>query len=539
MDRKSFLGDVGLLLFGYTALPSLAWSSAPLSVSYADQLQLCEATIEELQEYMKTGKYSAMKLTQFYLDMIASFDKNGPHLNSVIELNPDAIAHAKKSDEERRKGITKGALHGIPILIKDNIDTADKMHTTAGALALQDNIAVKDAFLVTKLRASGAIILGKTNLSEWANFRSTRSVSGWSSRGGQTNNPYSLDRNPCGSSSGSAAAVSANLCAVSIGTETNGSIHCPSSVNGVVGIKPTVGLVSRSGIIPISKTQDTAGPITRTVQDAAIVLTAIAGSDPGDPVTLNNKNSAIDYTQFLKKDSLKGKRIGVEKNFLSGGHESVLELYKEAIELMQKQGATIVEVEFLNAFNRLGIQATKVLQYEFKDGVNQYLSTARSAMKNLADVIRFNNEHAAVAMPFFRQEILEASEAKGSLEEKEYIDALAKYEEARKLYADFFSNQQLDAICGPSNGAAWCTDLVNGDRFSGYGMYGPAAVCGNPSVNVPMGFVHDLPIGLAFLGKAYSEDVLIGLAYAYEQASHKRRQPGFEKSVTAMNKSAS
>lgn len=525
MHRKSFLANIGLVVSGYTLFPSviLANNSAICSTVSADLIR--EATIDQLQQLLTTGKITSVQLTQLYLNRIAANNNKGPMLNAVIELNPDALSIARKCDLERGQRKTCGPLHGIPVLIKDNIDTGDKMHTTAGALAIQDNIASQDAFLVTKLREAGAVILGKTNLSEWANFRSTRSVSGWSSRGGQTKNPYSLDRNPCGSSSGSGAAVSANFCVVAIGTETNGSIHCPSSVNGIVGIKPTVGLVSRSGIIPISKTQDTAGPMARTVRDAAIVLTSIAGVDSADSATLVSPRKTIDYTSFLKVEALAGKRIGVEKSFLTGGHESILSLYRDAVAVLKQRGATVIEVDFLSAFNKLGIQATKVLQYEFKDGVNAYLSTANSAVKTLSDVIRFNKEHADKAMPFFQQEILEASEARGNLNEKDYLDAVSRYADARKFYAEFFSSQQLDAICGPSNGAAWCTDLVNGDKFSGYGMYGPAAVCGNPSVNVPMGFVHGLPVGLAFLGTAFQEGPLIGLAYAFEQATLHRREP--------------
>jgi len=523
MKRRTFLADTGLFLTGYATLPALI----DLNKWVPDSLDFREATIDQLQEYMRAGKCTAVQLTRYYLDRIAAFDKSGPRINSVIELNPDVIALAKQCDRERRKGMVRGPLHGIPVLLKDNIDTGDKMHTTAGSLALQDNRASADAFLVAKLRAAGAVILGKTNLSEWANFRSTRSVSGWSSRGGQTNNPYATDRNPCGSSSGSGAAVSANFCAVAIGTETNGSIHCPSSVNGVVGIKPTVGLVSRTGIIPISHTQDTAGPMTRTVRDAAIVLSAIAGQDPSDSATLSNRSAAVDYTTYLRADHLSGKRVGVEKSFLTGGQESVLTLYKNAIVQLEKQGATVVEVDFLGPFNRLGMQAVKVLQYEFKDGVNKYLAKANSKMKSLADVIKYNHEQAAIMMPNFKQEMLEACQAKGGLEEKDYIDAVSRYAVARKFYTEFFSEMQLDAICGPSNGAAWCTDPVNGDRFSGYGMYGPAAVCGMPSINVPMGFVQGLPIGLAFLGKAFQEGELIGVAYAYEQATNHRRPPGF------------
>lgn len=532
MNRKSFLTDIGLVVSGYAFLPSVVFANDTVVTSAISADLIREATVEQLQKLLNTGKISCTQLTQLYLDRITAYNKKGPGLNAVIELNPDALTIARQCDAERKRNRKLGPLHGIPILIKDNIDTGDKMHTTAGALALQDNIATKDAFLVAKLRAAGAVLLGKTNLSEWANFRSTRSVSGWSSRGGQTKNPYSLDRNPCGSSSGSGAAVSANFCAVAIGTETNGSIHCPSSVNGVVGIKPTVGLVSRSGIIPISKTQDTAGPMTRTVRDAAIVLTTITGVDPADPAFASSPSVSVDYTSYLNTDSLAGKRIGVEKSFLTGGHESVLALYKDAIAVLKQKGATVVEVEFLSAFNRLGIQATKVLQYEFKDGVNAYLSKANSATKTLADVIRYNKQYASKAMPFFQQEILEASEAKGSLSEKDYLDALARYADARKFYAEFFSSQQLDAVCGPSNGVAWCTDLINGDRFSGYGMYGPAAVCGNPSVNVPMGFVHGMPIGIAFLGTAFQEGPLIGIAYAYEQATKHRREPQFAANVS-------
>jgi amidase len=527
MNRKSFLVHTGSLFSGFAVIQPIWGTANPLFADFVALPQIREATIDQLQEYMRTGKCTALQLTQYYLDRIAAFDKKGPTVNSVIEINPDALLLAKASDEDRKKGNIRGALHGIPILIKDNIDTGDKMHTTAGALALQDNRASSDAFLVRQLRAAGAVILGKTNLSEWANFRSTRSVSGWSSRGGQTRNPYSLERNPCGSSAGSAAAVSSNFCAVAVGTETNGSINCPASVNGVVGIKPTVGLVSRSGIIPISSTQDTAGPLTRTVRDAAILLTAMTGVDPNDPSTQIESKAAVDFTQYLKANALAGKRIGVEKNFLTGGHERVLALYKNAIELLRQQGAIVVEVEFLNAFNRLGIQASKVLQYEFKDGVNKYLASANSVVKSLEGVIRFNSEHKATAMPYFQQELLEASQAKGGLEEKDYLEAVSKYAQAKKFYADYFAGQQLDAICGPSNGAAWCTDLVNGDRFSGYGMYGPAAITGSPSINVPMGFVHGLPIGLAFMGKAYQEGDLIGIAYAYEQSSGHRREPLF------------
>lgn len=524
MRRKDFLTHSAIVATGYSLFSKLA-SAAPAHYGVNSKFLLNEYTTEMLQELMQKGKYTAVQITRMYLDRIAAIDKRGPMLNAVIELNPDALSIARQCDEERKMGKVRGPLHGIPVMIKDNIDTADKMMTTAGALALMNNRAEKDAFIVTKLREAGAVLLGKTNLSEWANFRSTRSVSGWSSRGGQTRNPYSLDRNPCGSSSGSAAAVSANLCAVTIGTETNGSINCPASVNGVVGIKPTVGLVSRSGIIPISITQDTAGPITRTVRDAAIVLSAITGKDHNDPITVSNRTTSIDYTRFLNTESLSGKTIGVEKSFLSGGHEDVLDLYKKAIGQLKSKGAKIVEVDFLSAFGKIGVPAIKVLQYEFKDGVNKYLASAKAPVKNLAEVIQYNKDHAEQAMPYFKQELLELCQAKGSLDEKDYTDALSKYEEAKKFYHDFFASNGLDAICGPSNGAAWCTDLVNGDKFSGYGMYGPAAVCGCPSINVPMGFVHGLPVGMAFMGKAYMDGELIGIAHAYEQVSKNRAEP--------------
>jgi amidase len=408
------------------------------------------------------------------------------------------------------------------------MDTADKMMTTAGALALEGNYATKDAFIIQQLRAAGAVLLGKTNLSEWANFRSTHSTSGWSSRGGQTRNPYLLDRNPCGSSAGSGVAVSANLCAIAIGTETNGSISCPSSINGVVGIKPTVGLWSRSGIIPISKTQDTAGPMTRTVRDAAILLGALCGVDKEDPVTQQSSGkSHTDYTIFLKENGLKGKRIGVEKSFMTG-HEGVTALLNEALETLKRQGATIVEVELEAKLKDLGDAEYAVLCYEFKDGVNQYLARANARVKNLQDVIDFNRKNEATAMPWFKQEILETCREKGDLNSPEYLDAVEKVvRQSRAAIDSILKDNQLDAIIGPANGPSWCTDLINGDAFTGYGAYSPAAMAGYPSITVPMGQVHEAPVGLAFTGPAYGEPGLLTLAYAYEQASRKRVAPGF------------
>jgi amidase len=405
--------------------------------------------------------------------------------------------------------------------------------TTAGSLALVGNVAAKDAFIVEKLRESGAVLLGKTNLSEWANFRSTRSSSGWSSRGGQTRNPYILDRNPCGSSSGTGTAVAANLCAIGIGTETDGSIGCPSSINGLVGLKPTVGLWSRTGIIPISVTQDTAGPMTRTVKDAAILLGALCGVDPADSFTQKSEGKFFtDYTSFLKNDGLKGKRIGVEKSFLKV-HEGVDALLQEALEAMRKAGAEIIEVDFREKVKGVSKDEYLVLQFQFKDGVNKYLSTSNAKVKSLAEVIKFNNENESKAMPFFKQEILTGSDEKGSLDSKEYTDAVTRMQEAaRKGIDDMLKEFKLDTIIGPTNGPSWCTDLVNGDSFTGYGMYSTAAVAGYPHISVPMGLVQGLPVGLTFIASEYEEGKLLTIGYAYEQASKKRKAPQFMPSLS-------
>ncbi|QHT70976.1 amidase [Rhodocytophaga rosea] len=497
--------------------------------------ELEELTIVELQQRMKDGQYTSEAITKLYLDRIEAIDKNGTSLRSVIEVNPDALSIAKAMDEERKNGKLRGPLHGIPILIKDNIDSADKMETTAGSIALAGNRASKDAFIVSKLREAGAVLLGKTNLSEFANFRSSRSSSGWSSRGGQTKNPYQLERNPCGSSSGSGTAASANLCAAAIGTETDGSIICPSSINGLVGIKPTVGLWSRSGIIPISQTQDTAGPMTRTVADAAIVLGALAGIDASDAVTLeSNGKIKPDYTQFLDANGLQGKRIGIVKEFMKG-HEGVDELLKKSMELLKSKGAILVEVEVIEKFNKLGDAEFTLLKYEFKDGLNKYLASSNAKVKSLKEIIEFNKENEAKAMPFFKQEILESSEKLGGLDSKEYKEALSTSRDtSRKLLQSIMKEHSLDAICGPSYGPSWCTDLVNGDHFSGYGLSAPAAMAGYPHITVPMGMVHGLPIGLSFFSIAYQEASLITLAYAYEQASKHRVAPRFESGKQAV-----
>lgn len=488
--------------------------------------EYAEMTVAEMQKRMQSGRLTSLALTRHYLDEIARIDKAGPKLTSVIEINPDALRIATLLDKERKSGKIRGPLHGIPVLVKDNIDTADHMKTTAGSLALLDNVASKDAFLVARLREAGAVILGKTNLSEWANFRSIRSSSGWSSRGGQTRNPYVLDRSPCGSSSGSAVAVAANLCAVAVGTETNGSIACPASMNGVVGIKPTVGLVSRSGVIPISKTQDTAGPFGRTVADAAALLGAMAGQDPADPTQHKAPQPLpADYTAFLDPGGLKGKRIGVEKTMLKK-HEGIDLLLARALEQMTTAGAEIVEIEYMKVQQLPGAESM-VLQYEFKDGINRYLSTSNAKIKSLEGLIAFNSANKAKVMPYFGQELFESSQAKGDLNSKEYKEALEKINGVADALNGLLDKHRLDALCGPSTGAAWCIDVVNGDFWTGYGSYGPAALSGFPSITLPMGMLSGLPIGISFLARAYQEPELIRIAYAYEQAGRHRVAPGF------------
>jgi amidase len=490
---------------------------------------LNEVTIDMLQQKMQSKEYTSRSITELYLKRIDDIDKNGPKLNAVIELNPDALSIADAMDKERAAGKMRGPLHGIPVLIKDNISTGDKMHTTAGALAIADNIVKKDAFIIQKLRESGAVLLGKTNLSEWANFRSEHSTSAWSSRGGQTKCPYILDRNPSGSSAGSGSAASANLCAIAIGTETDGSIVSPSSVNGLVGIKPTVGLWSRTGIIPISKTQDTAGPMARTVRDAAILLGALAGEDPKDSYTAASKGKIeADYTKFLDVNGLQGKRIGIEKDGLKVS-PAMDPIFQQAIDTLKSKGAIIVEVELYKLLKPIGHDDFKVLLYEFKDGLNKYLSTANSKVKSLADVIAFNKQNEATAMPFFKQDILEQAQEKGGLDEKEYLDALAKTTGITRNAIDtLIKGNNLDAIAAPTNGFACCIDLVNGDYDNGFGFSSPAAMAGYPHITVPMGYFNELPIGLSFISSAYKEGDIIKLGYAYEQATKKRVPPNFK-----------
>ena len=450
----------------------------------------------------------------------------------MIEVNPDALSIARAMDQERKEGKIRGLLHGIPIVIKDNIDTKDKMITTAGSLALVGNIAKKDAFIVTKLRNAGAVILGKTNLSEWANFRSTNSSSGWSSRGLQTKNPYILDHSPCGSSTGSGSAIAANLSTIAVGTETDGSITCPASINGAVGIKPTVGLVSRSGIIPISHTQDTAGPMTRTVTDAAILLEVLAGVDNEDSVTQESRGKNTKYTKFLDKDGLKGKRIGVEKKKYT--NQFLNELQEKALDVLKKQGATIIELHYLDSINALANDEFEVLKYEFKSGVNAYLSQTNAKVKNLAEVIKFNKENEDSTMPTFKHELLEQSEAKKDLNDPVYLKSLKNsHKGSQQIIDGVIKKYNLDAITGLTMGPACSIDVIYGDKWGDVSLTAPAAMSGYPHISVPCGKVYDLPVGLSFLSGAYREGEIISLAYAFEQATKHRVKPEFKKSFLA------
>lgn len=489
-----------------------------------------EMSISELQEMMAAGDLSARELTAFYLERIERLDQHGPRLNSVIELNPDALALAAALDDERAAQGARGPLHGIPILLKDNIATGDQMQTTAGSLALEGVRATEDAFVAQQLRAAGAVLLGKTNLSEWANFRSSRSSSGWSSRGGQTRNPYALDRNPCGSSSGSAVAVSAGLCAAAVGTETDGSIICPAQTNGIVGLKPTVGLISRSGIIPIAHSQDTAGPMARTVRDAALLLDSLVGVDPKDPATQDSRRHAhSSYAGYLDPHGLRGARIGVARNFF-GFHDQVDRLMAEAIAVMRDLGADIVDPANVEGVKELHEPEWTVLLYEFKAELDAYLAQLGpdAPIHSLAEAIAFNAAHADRVMPFFAQEAFEQAQAKGSLDDAAYLEALAT---CRRLARDegidaTLREHALDAILAPSGGPAWLTDWVTGDHFGGSSST-PAAVAGYPSITVPAGTVFGLPAGISFFASAYQEPTLLRLAYAFEQATHARRPPQF------------
>jgi amidase len=492
--------------------------------------ELEEITVSELQEGMASGRFTAHSITEKYLVRIEAIDKHGPAINSVIEVNPDALNIAKGLDKERKQKHLRGPLHGIPVLIKDNIDTSDRMMTTAGSLALVGSKPPKDATIAQKLREAGAVILGKTNLSEWANIRSNQSTSGWSGRGGQTKNPYVLDRNPCGSSSGSGAGVSANLCAIAIGTETDGSIVCPASANGVVGLKPTVGLWSRTGIIPISHSQDTPGPICRTVRDAVIFLGALTGVDEEDSATSESRGkSYADYTQFLVADGLRGARIGVVRATF-GFNSAVDTLMGNALELLKAQGAILVDPADIEARGKLDESESTVFMYELKADLNAYLARLgpRAPVHTLQEIIEFNEEHREQEMPYFGQELFLKAQLKGPLTSQEYLDALKKnHQLARTDGIDaVMDKHKLDALVAPTGGPAWLTDLVAGDHFGG-GSSSFAAVAGYPNINVPAGEVFGLPVGISFFGRAWSEPVLIRIAYAYEQASKLRKAPQF------------
>ena len=486
-----------------------------------------EATVAQLQQWMAAGRYTSRQLTELYLQRIDEIDRTGPTLRSVIEINPDALAIADALDAERRAKGPRGPLHGVPVLIKENIDTGDRMMTTAGSLALEGSHPAHDAFVAARLREAGAVILGKTNLSEWANFRSTHSSSGWSGRGGQVKNPYALDRNPCGSSAGTGAAIAANLAAIGVGTETDGSIVCPSGANGLVGIKPTVGLVSRTGIVPISHTQDTAGPMARTVADAASLLSAMTGVDPADPATTYSRPLA-DYTTRLDAGALKGARIGVARKQYFGYSEETDRLIEQAIADMKAQGAVIVDPADIPTASKMDACENDVLQFEFKADLNRYLASLGPAapVHSLADVIAFDERERAREMPYFGQEILIQSQARGPLTAPAYRSALAACRSlAREQGIDLvLKRDRLDAIVAPTGSPAWTTDLINGDHFTGASST-PAAVAGYPSITVPAGQSFGLPVGLSFIGGAWSEPKLIGLAYAYEQATRHRRQP--------------
>ena len=525
--RTSLWGGISM-----AAVPALAGAREVVpeaSPSRLTPFELEEATISDLQQGMASGKYTARSITEKYVARIDEIDKRGPAINSVIEVNPDALSIADALDKERKGGKVRGALHGIPVLVKDNLDTGDRMLTTAGSLALVGSHAPKDAFVVKRLRDSGAVILGKTNLSEWANIRSNHSISGWSGRGGLSRNPYALDRNACGSSSGSGVATSANLCAIAIGTETDGSVVCPSNANGLVGIKPTVGLASRSGIIPISHSQDTPGPMARTVRDAAILLSIMAGTDPSDKYTTDaSAKAASDYTKFLDPSGLKDARIGIARKYF-GFHEGVDKIMVEALAALKHEGANLVDPAEIPTFGKFGDTEFLVLLYELKADLNLYLAgRPDAAVHTLKEVIDFNENNREREMPYFGQDVFIQAQNKGPLTEKEYRDALeANYRLSRKEGIDAIMDQHnLDALVAPTAGPAWVTDLIDGDHASGDSSSAPA-VAGYPHITVPAGYVFGMPVGLSFFGRAWSEPTLLKLAYAFEQATKARKPPQF------------
>jgi len=532
VGRRDFL-RVSALTVGATACGSVdeerPGETTALVRETLSNFQLEEIAIADLTASMRSGDRTTRSIVSQYLSRIQELDRQGPMLQSVIETNPDALNISEELDRERDAGTVRSPLHGVPVLLKDNIDTADQMTTTAGSLALQGSIPLGDSTVARRLREAGAVLLGKANLSEWANYRSTRSSSGWSARGGQCRNPYVLDRSPCGSSSGSGVAVSANLVTVAIGTETDGSIVCPASTNGIVGIKPTVGLVSRSGIVPISATQDTAGPMARTVRDAVVVLGLIAGVDTRDPATEAAETLGLDdYTPFLDEAGLTGARIGVQRSAF-GFHPLVDRLIEDAIVLMRDRGATIVDPIALRPSPTMRRAEVEVMAYEFKAGLNAYLAALPNGeIRSLAGLIAFNEAHAGEEMPYFGQERLIEAQRRGSLSEDRYQEAHAV---ARRLSREegidrAMDTDDLDAVIAPTGGPAWVIDHVNGDHFSG-GSSSLAAVAGYPNITVPAGYVQGLPVGLSFFGRAWSEPTLIRIAYAFEQASRHRQQPVF------------
>jgi amidase len=533
--RRGFLQASVIGGVSTAAIPALAaarvFASAPAPSPDIKPFELDEITIDALQSAMQSGKYTSRRITELYLQRIDDIDKHGPVLNSVIEVNSDALSIADALDKERRAKGPRGPLHGIPVLIKDNLDTADKMLTTAGSLALVGcPKPPKDSFVAMKLRQAGAVILGKTNLSEWANIRSSHSTSGWSGRGGLTHNPYALDRNPCGSSSGTGAGISANLAVGGIGTETDGSIVCPSSSNGLAGIKPTVGLTSRAGIIPISHSQDGAGPMCRTLRDAAIMLGAITGVDPDDSYTAASQGkSYTDYTRFLDPHGLKGARIGVARKYY-GFSDAVDSLMAEALSIMKREGAELIDPADIESFGKFDDSESLVLDYELKADIAQYLARLgpSSPMKTLLDLIDFNEHNSQREMLYFGQDIFVRAQTRGPLTDRAYIEALEKnHRLARTEGIDkLMDEHKLDAIVAPTGGPAWTTDLINGDHFAG-GSSNAAAVAGYPNINITAGHLFGLPVGISFFGRAWSEPTLIKIAYAFEQATQARKPPKF------------
>ena len=535
--KTSLIGGAAATLTPlYPALGAAREIALSVPLAEIKPFELDEITISDLQDGMKSDKFTARSLVEKYSARIAEIDKQGPAINSILELNPDALSIADALDQERKTKGPRGPMHGVPVLIKDNIDTADRMMTTAGSLALVGSKPLQDSYVAQKLRSAGAVILGKTNLSEWANIRSSHSTSGWSGRGGLTKNPYALDRNPCGSSSGTGAGISANLCAVGIGTETDGSIVCPSSSNGLAGIKPTVGLVSRGGIIPISHSQDGAGPMCRTIRDAAILLGALTGVDPRDSATAGSQGKSFtDYSQFCDPNGLKGARIGVARKYF-GFSEAVDALMEQALDAMKKQGATLLDPADVETLGKFDESELLVFMYELKADLNNYLAGLgpNAPVRTLKDIIDFNDRNRQKEMPYFGQDLFLKAEAKGPLTEKAYLDALDKnHQLARTEGIDAtMDKNRLDAMVAPTGGPAWLTDLVNGDHVAG-GSSNAAAVAGYPNINVTAGFISGLPVGISFFGRAWSEPTLIRLAFAFEQTIKARQAPRFLSTIGA------